>query len=152
MHKNRLISYLVPALLFALTLGGCGEKESTEPVLPMPETSAADMAEPAPQPASATATDVDAGQTMFVMLEDGRIATRTESLAFGPTVISVSNGGDQIHSLKIEGPGVNKELEGTLARGQDQAMSTILQPGTYTLSCPLHPDVESLTVTVGPPA
>lgn len=96
---------------------------------------------PAKHPASpggtAVVPDVTGGTTVLVMLEDRRIAVRETAIPPGPAVFTVTNGGDELHNLFIEGPGVNKAAGDPIAENGSRSVAVTLQPGTYTLYCPI---------------
>lgn len=86
---------------------------------------------------TAVVPDVSAGTTVMVLLEDRRIAVRETAIPPGPAVFTVTNGGDQLHNLYIEGPGVQKAAGDPIAENGTRTVSAVLQPGTYTLHCPI---------------
>lgn len=86
---------------------------------------------------TAVVPDVSAGTTVVVLLEDRRIAVRETAIPPGPAVFTVTNGGDQLHNLYIEGPGVKKAAGDPIAENGTRTVSEVLQPGTYTLHCPI---------------
>ena len=86
---------------------------------------------------TAVAPDVSAGTTVIVLLEDRRIAVRETAIPPGPAVFTVTNGGEQLHNLFIEGPGVKKAAGDPIAENGTHTVSVVLQPGTYTLHCPI---------------
>lgn len=86
---------------------------------------------------TAVVPDVSAGTTVMVLLEDRRIAVRETGIPPGPVVFTVTNGGDQLHNLHIEGPGVQKAAGDPIAENGTRTVSAVVQPGTYTLYCPI---------------
>ncbi len=74
------------------------------------------------------------------------------TLPAGPTVFNVSNDGEAPHNFEIEGQGIEMELESDLQPGESGTLEVDLQPGTYTIYCPVgnHADMGmelELTVT-----
>lgn len=81
--------------------------------------------------------DVSAGTTVLVMLSDNSIAVREQSIPAGPAVLTIENRGSGVHNLFIEGEGVNKAAEASIAQGQSATLDVQFKPGTYTLYCPV---------------
>lgn len=96
---------------------------------------------PAQHPGSVGGTAVvpntSGGTTVLVMLEDRHIAVRESAIPPGPAVFTITNGGDQLHNLYIEGPGVKKAAGGPIEENGSRSVTVDLQPGTYTLYCPI---------------
>lgn len=65
-----------------------------------------------------------------VRLRDGAIELPA-SLPAGPTTFVVSNDGPGEHGFAVEGRGVERELESSLAPGASGELSLHLEPGTY---------------------
>ncbi len=86
---------------------------------------------------TAVVTDVDSGTTVLVVLEDGSIGVREQSIPPGPAVFTVENRGTQVHNLFIEGQGINRAAGDTIAQGQSATVDVMLKEGTYTLYCPV---------------
>jgi uncharacterized cupredoxin-like copper-binding protein len=61
----------------------------------------------------------------------------SETLNAGPQSFRVANGGKEQHSLAIEGPGVSQQLGSNLTGGSTAELALTLQPGTYTVWCPV---------------
>jgi hypothetical protein len=51
--------------------------------------------------------------------------------------LRIANGGEERHSFAIEGPGVSAQLGSDLTRGDTAELSVTLQPGMYTVWCPV---------------
>lgn len=81
--------------------------------------------------------DVAAGTTVLVMLNDNSLAVREQTIPPGPVVLTIENGGSQVHSLHIEGPGVQQATDATIGAGASSNLEMTFQPGTYTLYCPI---------------
>ena len=105
-------------------------------------------------PSPATAPEVETGATVLVTLNDGSLATQQGSIPEGPVVLTVANAGKEVHSLHVEGPGVSKALESTVAGGGSGTTEVVFQRGTYEFYCPVldhRTKGESLNVTVPTP-
>jgi uncharacterized cupredoxin-like copper-binding protein len=122
------IAYLAPAgngttnvsVMIAKVLPGGG-----------PESAEAQAATPAVTPAAAAAP-----QVVDVSLVNFAIEMPAE-LAAGSTRFHIVNNGEAQHNFVIEGPGVNKRLANNLPPGQSAFLNADLQPGTYTIYCPV---------------
>jgi hypothetical protein len=60
-----------------------------------------------------------------------------DTLPAGPQQLRIANAGKEKHSLAIEGPGVSTRLPSELTRGDIAELAVTLQPGTYTVWCPV---------------
>ena len=58
-------------------------------------------------------------------------------LAAGPTRFAIVNNGGAPHNFVIEGPGLNRRLANNLQPGQSGFLNADLEPGTYTIFCPV---------------
>jgi plastocyanin len=61
----------------------------------------------------------------------------SDTLAAGKQTFRIANGGHEQHGFAIEGPGVSKQLANNLTRGDTAELEVTLQPGTYTVWCPV---------------
>ena len=142
-----LISFSLLALLILAAACG-GEKKDDGPWLDPAASSTTTM------PPPGTAPEVETGATVLVTLNDGSLATQQASIPRGPVVLTIANAGKEVHGLHVEGPGVSKALDSTVAGGAGGTMEVVFQSGTYELYCPVldhRSKGESLTVTVPTP-
>jgi len=141
-----LISF---SLLTLLTLAAaCGGEKKEGSWLEPAASSTTNM------PPPGTAPEVESGATVLVTLNDGSLATQQGSIPQGPVVLTIANAGKEVHGLHVEGPGVSKALDSTVAGGTGGTMEVVFQRGTYELYCPVldhRTKGESLTVTVPTP-
>jgi uncharacterized cupredoxin-like copper-binding protein len=49
----------------------------------------------------------------------------------------VVNNGTHEHNFEVEGQGIERELERNLQPGESATLDVDLQPGTYTVYCPV---------------
>jgi uncharacterized cupredoxin-like copper-binding protein len=77
-----------------------------------------------------------AGGQVPVSLAEFAISMPT-SLPAGRVTFAVTNDGTIAHSFEIEGNGVEKALKNPLEPGQTDMLSVNLDPGTYTVYCPI---------------
>jgi plastocyanin len=80
-----------------------------------------------------------------------------ESISAGTVSFEIANEGDMEHSFAIEGPGVEEgaELDAPLGATATDTFAVELQPGTYTVWCPIGDHRErgmeaTIEVTEGP--
>lgn len=125
----------------ALTLAAC-QREGDEVVNPVSEPLFTET-NTAPQPM------VESGAPIAVALEDNNLGFESDRIPAGPIVLSVSNAGNELHSLAIASLGeqiVNLRLEENLAPNESATMEAILPEGSYRAWCPLHEDREGESV------
>lgn len=129
------------AMILAAACGGNEKTDETWLGTPPPESTTAASTTDATHPASpggtAVVPDVTAGSTVLVMLNDNSLAVREQSIPPGPAVLTIENGGTQVHNLVVEGNGLNRTTEGTIAAGASGTLEVTFTPGTYTLYCPV---------------
>jgi hypothetical protein len=103
---------------------------------------------------TAVVPDVVSGTTVVVVLEDGHIALQGQSIPPGPAVLTVENGGKQVHNLYIEGEGINRAAGDTIPPKTTRTVDVVFKPGTYTLYCPVldhRQKGEQETITIAAP-
>jgi uncharacterized cupredoxin-like copper-binding protein len=87
--------------------------------------------------ATRAASTTAAGPTVVdVSLSEFTIDMDTDIPA-GPVRFSITNNGTVPHSFVLEGQGVRKRLANNLAPGESAFLNADLQPGTYTVFCPV---------------
>jgi hypothetical protein len=123
------IAYLVPS--------GSGTSVSVMIARVIPTAGA----EAAPAQAATPASEEDAASTgepalVDVSLSEFTIDMPTE-LAAGPTRFAIVNNGSAPHNFVIEGPGLARRLANNLQPGQTGFLNADLQPGAYTIFCPV---------------
>lgn len=130
---------LAGSLLF---MGACNAQNDE---LVDPQGAVENTTTPDPQ-----APDVAELNRVMVELADFEIVM-PEAVSAGPTYFDVINVGETEHDLVIEGQGTEQELDSTLAPNESGTLYVDLQPGTYTVYCPVanHEErgmVQELTV------
>jgi uncharacterized cupredoxin-like copper-binding protein len=60
----------------------------------------------------------------------------------GTVTFDVTNDGQVVHNLEVEGNGVEEELEQDLQPGDSGKLTVDLQPGTYEWYCPVDEHAE----------
>lgn len=152
---RRITALLALAMLVPLVLGlaACeagDEDEADEAAVEQGtataagETTAAgdDYFEGADEPAMPAA-----GTAAVEVRLHGRTIEMPGSLPPGETTFTVTNAGDHEHSFEIEGNGIERELEAHLAPGESGELTITLEPGTYTVYCPVGDHREEGMVT-----
>ena len=149
-----LFLLLAASVVLLLTLAGCAGKADQEPVEVgvEPEVAAVDdpaglgtggtmttggamaTGQPAPD-AGATVVNVNLHARMIMM--PSTIALPAGSGGTGEVTFVVTNDGDHEHSFEIEGNGIERELDSPLQPGESANLTVSLQPGTYTVYCPV---------------
>ncbi|HYI10736.1 MAG TPA: hypothetical protein VEK57_16870 [Thermoanaerobaculia bacterium] len=117
-----------------------------------PDTASA--THPASPGGTALVPEVTAGTTVLVMLNDNSIAVREQAIPPGPAVLTLENGGKDVHNLFVEGPGVSVAAGDALPAGNSSSMEVTFQPGTYTFYCPIgdhRTNGEQVQVTIAAP-
>jgi uncharacterized cupredoxin-like copper-binding protein len=71
-----------------------------------------------------------------VKLREFKIEMPT-TLPAGMTTFKVTNTGSDVHSLEVEGIGLEKELETKLVAGETRLLQVNLKPGMYKAYCPV---------------
>lgn len=132
------------------------EPQQTDEVNPIAAPVVQHATDTATHPASpggtAVVPDVTSGTTVIVIVTEGSVGVREQSIPPGPAVLTVENGGKEMHNLFIEGEGMSRAAGDPIAAGGTQTVEVNLKPGTYTLYCPLlnHRELgEQTQITVG---
>jgi hypothetical protein len=121
------IAYLVPA-----GNGGTNISVMIAQVIPGEDDAADQAADSAEAPAAADAGPelVDVSLTNFAI-------DMPEELTAGSYRFAIANNGAAPHNLVIEGEGISKRLANNLQPGQSGFLNVDLEPGTYTVFCPV---------------
>jgi uncharacterized cupredoxin-like copper-binding protein len=78
------------------------------------------------------------GESVSVSLKDYSIDPADPKVEAGTVSFDVSNDGQVTHTLEVEGPGEEAELEPELAPGDSGTLEVDLsKPGTYEWYCPI---------------
>jgi hypothetical protein len=125
------IAYLVPA-----GNGGTNISVMIAQVIPgEDDAAAAQPAEAAGTPAADAAADTGP-ELVDVSLTNFNI-DMPEELTAGSYRFAIVNNGAAPHNLVIEGEGITKRLANNLQPGQSGFLNVDLEPGTYTVFCPV---------------
>lgn len=125
----------------ALSLVAC-EREGDEVVNPVSEPLLTNTST-APEPV------VESGASIAVALEDNVLGFENDQIPAGPIVFTISNAGNELHSLAIESSAdavTDLRLKDNLAPNESATMEAVLPPGSYRAWCPLHEDRDGESV------
>ena len=84
------------------------------------------------------------GETIKVSETEYQLSPSTVNVKPGEVTFDVSNDGQVTHTLEVEGPTGDEEIEGDLAPGDSGTLTVDLsKPGTYEMYCPIdsHKDM-----------
>ena len=110
--------------LGALAIAGCGGDDDND-------TTAASGG-------ATTAGQGGGGSTIEVSETDFKLNPANPTVDAGTVTIEATNDGQVLHSIEVEGPNVEQELESDLSPGQSGTLSVDLsKPGTYEFYCPV---------------
>jgi uncharacterized cupredoxin-like copper-binding protein len=121
-------------VLSATALAACGGDEG-EPTIAAPTTTAEEGATGATG-AQGAAQEVDVSETEFA------IDPANPKVKAGTVTFNVSNDGEIVHNLEVEGNGIEEELEQDLQPGDSGELTVDLEPGTYEWYCPIDDHAE----------
>lgn len=132
MKKQLLLTSL---LVLAIA---CGNRESATDTAATLDTASTDSAtHPASPGGEALVPEVDSGTTVLVMLSDGSIAVREQSIPPGPAILTVENRGTGVHNLFVEGEGISRAAGNNIDAGGSASVDVNFKAGNYTMYCPI---------------
>jgi plastocyanin len=120
----------------ALLLAACGgdDEENTGTTTP----AAGAVTTPGGTGAATTGTGAAPQGAIEITETDFTLNPANPTVASGQITVNVSNDGQTIHSLEVEGPKGESELRSELAPGTSGSMVVDLsEPGTYEMYCPV---------------
>ncbi len=112
------------------TVGGLYGDEAT------PDAAGVTPAPAEVAPAASPTAVAQPGDQVAVSLTEYTIDMPT-SLPAGTITFMVTNNGTVAHNFAIEGQGIEEEFEQNLQPGATATMQVDLQPGSYTVYCPV---------------
>jgi uncharacterized cupredoxin-like copper-binding protein len=126
---HRRLSSIVTAVVAVAAMGafaaGCGGGDDNS-------TSTAASATTTAAQGGAGGSSVDVSETDF------KLNPSDPKVKAGQVTFNVSNDGQTVHSLEVEGPNGDEELQSDLSPGQSGVLSVDLsKPGKYEFYCPL---------------
>ena len=143
-------------LMMILCLIACKKREEGKFLEGAQQSATDSAAHPASPGGTALVPEVKSGSTVLVTIADGRIVVANpDQIPPGPAVFTVKNAGSAVHSLFIEGEGLNRALPNNLDGGAEASIDGRLSAGTYTLYCPIldhRQKGETTTLIIKPPS
>lgn len=140
----------LPVAALLLTTACPGDRRTDESQNSPPKTSTS-LSNPKAEPQNSSTMDAvapqntsnptariggAAEQTIDVQLTEYEIRM-PDTLHAGANRLKVVNAGKENHNFVIEGPGVSSKLANDLTRGDTSEVVVNLQPGQYTVYCPV---------------
>jgi uncharacterized cupredoxin-like copper-binding protein len=129
-----ILAAAIAAVLSATSLAACGGDEGEETIA-APTTTTEEGATGATG-AQGTAEEVDVSETEFA------IDPANPNVKAGTVTFNVSNDGEIVHNLEVEGNGIEEELDQDLQPGDSGELTVDLEPGTYEWYCPIGDHAE----------
>jgi uncharacterized cupredoxin-like copper-binding protein len=128
---RRPAAMLAVGALLAVPLSACGDDDDSS-------TDEGSTAATESTVAGGGAATIDVSETDFAL------SPANPTVAAGTVTINATNDGETTHSIEVEGPDGESELENELAPGESGELSVDLsKPGTYEWYCPVanHKDL-----------
>lgn len=123
------------AVLAAISLAACGDDDDSG------DDSTAASAESTASTESTADTTTAAGgggETVAIKETEFALDPSDPTVKAGTVTFDVSNDGQTVHSLEVEGPNGEQELDADLEPGQSGKLTVDLsEPGTYEMYCPI---------------
>jgi uncharacterized cupredoxin-like copper-binding protein len=116
---------LIAIVAVPVTLAACGGDDSTSSTTAASDTTASE---------STTSASTGGGETVAISETEFQLDPSDPSVKAGTVTFDVSNDGQTVHNLEIEGNGV-EEVTDDLSPGDSAQLAVDLQPGTYEIYC-----------------
>ena len=129
--RRRFVAVAVTSVAaMSLLATGCGGDDDTTTTASVPTTTTTG--------ATGATGAAGGGETLKISETDFKLDPSDPSVKAGSVTIDVSNDGDTTHSLEVEGNGLEEQtLDSDLAPGDSGSITVDLEPGTYTMYCPI---------------
>jgi uncharacterized cupredoxin-like copper-binding protein len=125
MTRRSTLAIAALAVLGSLAIAGCGSSSDNS------STTAASTS-------STTTSAAGGGSTVDVSETDFKLNPADPTVKAGTVSFNATNDGAVTHSLEVEGPSGEQELESDLAPGQSGTLTVDLsKPGKYEFYCPI---------------
>ena len=128
-RKALAIVGVVGAASLSLAAAGCGDDDD--------ETTAATTATTTATGATGATGAEGGGETVAISETDFALDPDSVDVKAGEVTFDVTNDGETLHNLEIEGGAVEEELSDDLAPGDSGQLSVELEAGTYEMYCPI---------------
>jgi uncharacterized cupredoxin-like copper-binding protein len=114
----------IAATAIALGAAGCGGDD--------------DSSNTAASPTTTAAQENGGGSSVDVKATDFKFNPKDPTAKAGQVTFAVTNDGQTVHNLEVEGPNGEEELSSDLSPGQSGVLTVDLsKPGTYEFYCPV---------------
>ena len=131
-------------LFFVATLAGCGgggtEESKQEPDTVQEEATVGESTTADTAPAGSTEEATVAGPPIdTIQVNETEMSLDPSDITLdrpGTYVFRAVNGGKVVHSLRIEGNGIEERQSGEIGPRESADLTITLGPGTYELNCP----------------
>src|SRR3954451_5407278 len=131
---------LAAAVLSACSSGDSGSGAAAGGGSSSSSSSSASSSSSSPAATSEAASGSGASQsngTVEVEAADFTLSLPSSSLSPGQTTFEMRNDGNATHAIEIDGPGVEDQKSSTAGPGGTATLTVTLQPGKYTMYCPV---------------
>ena len=125
-----LLALLIAALVAAFALAACGDDDDDDETTAASETTAETTT-------SEDQASSGGGETIAISESDYKLDPSDPTAKAGTITFELTNDGQAPHNLEVEGNGVEEELPNDLAPGDSGELSVDLEPGDYTMYCPV---------------
>jgi plastocyanin len=126
------VAVLIAAASLLLAACGGDDEENEETTPPAGAVTTAGTG------ATTTGTGAAPQGAIEISETDFKLTPADPTVGAGQITVNVSNDGQTTHSLEVEGPTGESELESELAPGESGSMVVDLsEPGTYEMYCPV---------------
>jgi uncharacterized cupredoxin-like copper-binding protein len=134
--RKLLVALAVIAI--PLVLAACGDDDSTS----TSASSSTTATEASTESSTTAAGGGGGGETVALSETEYKIDPADSTVKAGSVTFDVSNDGQTVHNLEIEGNGVEEETE-DLQPGSSGELTVDLQPGSYEIYCAIdgHEDL-----------
>jgi uncharacterized cupredoxin-like copper-binding protein len=134
--RGRRLAALVAVAIGAgavLAVAGCGGDDNSNTTAAASTTTTTSAAQ-----GGTTASQGGAGGTIDVSETDYKLNPANPTVKAGQVTIKATNDGATTHSIEVEGPNEEQELESELSPGDSGTLTVDLsKPGTYEWYCPV---------------
>jgi plastocyanin len=131
-RKSLVLAAVLLAIPFAIA--ACGDDDDEETTPAASETTAEETTTEATTAEDGGGGDTGGGETISVSETEFALDPPDGNAAAGPVTIEVTNDGQTVHNLEVEGNGI-AEITSDLQPGDSDTLELELDPGTYRWYC-----------------
>ena len=128
-HWRSATAAILGVAALSLVAIGCGGDDDTTTSASLPTTTTTG--------ATGATGAAGGGETVKIGETEFKLDPSDVNVKAGTVTFDVSNDGSTTHSLEVEGNGIEEELPSDLAPGDTGELTVDLEPGTYTMYCPI---------------